>query len=141
MSDTAMTLATMAALHAQCFDVPRPWSAPEIAQILQGPHAFAIQESAGFLLGRAVAGEAEILTLAVNPAARRQGIGRNLVQRFLVHAKERNAQTAFLEVAANNTAAIALYLVCGFCLSGLRRSYYQGPSGQNLDAIVMSCPL
>jgi [ribosomal protein S18]-alanine N-acetyltransferase len=128
----------MATLHAACFTTPRPWSAAEFATLADDPLCFSIIESQGFLIGRAVAGEAEILTLAVDVAARRQGVGARLVQGFLAEARCRDATTAFLEVAANNLAAISLYFWAGFTESGRRKRYYAQPDGSPIDALVLS---
>ena len=133
-----MTAEELAALHGRCFAVPRPWTAAEFTGFLADPLAFVLIEGdAGFILGRAVAGEAELLTLAVAPEARRRGLGRKLVARFLYQARLRGAEQAFLEVAAGNEAARALYARCGFAESGRRRGYYRGPDGVAVDAIVM----
>lgn len=127
----------MAALHAACFTTPRPWSETEIDALLCDPLVFCLTEPAGFLLGRAVAGEAELLTLAVDPAQRRAGAGRRLVAGFLAAAAERGAESCFLEVAAGNTAARALYTGAGFAVAGTRRGYYRHPSGGAEDALIM----
>ncbi len=127
----------MAALHAASFTAPRPWSAPEFADLLASPHVFACAESAGFILGRVVVDEAEVLTLAVDPAARRQGLGRRLVAAFLDAARARQATRAFLEVAADNDAALALYLQAGFAICGRRTGYYALKSAPAVDALVM----
>ena len=134
-------VAALAAIHAACFTHPRPWSAAEIAAILASPLAFALTDSGGFLLGRVVADEAELLTLAVMPDQRRRGTGAALVQRFLTTARQRGARTAFLEVAASNHGACRLYLAHGFALAGRRASYYSAPEGQRDDALVLSCTL
>lgn len=136
-----LSIDQMALLHGRCFTTPRPWSGVEIAQILANPHSFAITVPHGFLLGQTVAGEAELLTLAVAPEQRRQGIGRALVDGFCAMARQKGAQTAFLEVAATNTAAIALYKAAGFAQSGLRRAYYHSQGGGAVDAVVMLCVL
>jgi [ribosomal protein S18]-alanine N-acetyltransferase len=128
----------MAALHARCFTVPRPWVAEEFAAIVSDPLCFALIESEGFLIGRAVADEAEILTLAVDPEARRRGLGARLVQGFLTEARNRGAISVFLEVAATNQAAISLYLQAEFAKVGLRRRYYALANGTAIDAVVMS---
>lgn len=96
-----------------------------------------VEGDAGFLLGRAVAGDAEVLTLAVAPEARRRGLGRKLVARFLYQARLRGAGSAFLEVSAENAAAIALYESAGFAAAGRRKGYYATPEGERIDAIVM----
>ena len=70
MSDQAQRLA---ALHATAFDAP--WNAAAFSVLLSGPGVFAIESADGFILMRAVADEAEILTLAVRPDARGRGEG------------------------------------------------------------------
>ena len=127
----------MARLHEKCFTTPRPWSAAEISDLLAAPHVFTVTEPAGFLIGRAVAGEAELLTVAVDPAARRQGIGARLIAGFLAEARAKNAESVFLEVAADNLAARGLYAAAGFAEAGRRRGYYRTPQGQALDALLL----
>jgi ribosomal-protein-alanine N-acetyltransferase len=132
-----MTPESLAALHARCFTTPRPWSAAEFAGFQADPLVFLLSEGdAGFLLGRAVAGEAELLTLATAPEARRRGLGRKLVARFFYQARLRGSQTAFLEVAEDNAPARALYLATGFAEAGRRRAYYCRPDGTAIDALV-----
>lgn len=134
-----MTPEALALLHARCFRSPPPWSAADFAGLLADPLAFLLVEGdAGFLIGRAVAGEAELLTLAVAPEARRRGLARSLVARFLYQARVRGADRAFLEVAADNAAAIALYESTGFTLFGRRRGYYHAPDGTRTDALVLA---
>lgn len=127
----------MAALHGLCFVTPKPWAAAEFAGLMSDPLVFALTEAEGLLLGRAVAGEAELLTIAVAPQARRRGVGARLVARFLYQARLRGAEEAFLEVAAGNTAALALYRAHGFADAGLRRGYYRHPGGQAEDALIL----
>jgi ribosomal-protein-alanine N-acetyltransferase len=133
-----MTPAELASLHARAFITPRPWSTAEFAALLADPLVFLLVEGdAGFLLGRAVAGEAELLTIAVAPEARRLGLGRKLVSRFLYQARLRGSERAFLEVAEGNTAAQELYLASGFTEAGRRRGYYRTPEGRAVDALVL----
>ncbi len=132
-----MTPDRLADLHARCFTRPRPWSAAEFAALLDGPHAFLLIKPQGFLLGRVIVDEAELLTLAVDPDARRQGVARDLVAEFAATSRARGAASAFLEVAADNTPAQALYHAAGWREAGRRRRYY----GPDLDGIVMVLPL
>lgn len=133
-----MTPAELAALHARAFTTPRPWTADEFAAWLTDPLAFLLAEGdAGFLLGRAVAGEAELLTIAVAPEARGRGLGQRLVSRFLYQARLRGAEVAFLEVAEDNPRARALYARAGFAESGRRRGYYRQPDGPAVDALIL----
>lgn len=131
----------MARLHWASFGNLRPWSAAEMAEMLTSPLCFVLDEPMGFLIGRVVAGEAEVLTVAVDPAARRQGVGTVLMSRFLAQSKARAAEVAFLEVAADNVAALGLYSTFGFTQTGRRRGYYHLPDGSPIDAIAMQRPL
>lgn len=134
---TVMTPDEMAALHAASFTIPRPWSAAEFAGLLASTLVFVLTKPGGFLLGRVVAGEAELLTIAVAPDLRRKGIGAALLQGFLQTATDRGADSAFLEVAAGNTAAQALYAAAGFTAAGKRRGYYRGADGDRQDALIL----
>lgn len=129
-----MTPEALAALHAESFRHPRPWSAVEFAALVAMPGVFLLTEGGGFLLGRALAGEVELLTLAVPVTARRQGIATRLLAHFASEARARGARTAFLEVASDNPAARALYAADGWAEAGLRRNYY-GPA---VDALVLT---
>lgn len=131
-----MTPAEMARLHAVSFRLPAPWSEAGIAATIASPFSFALIRDTGFLLGQVVVGEAELITIAVDPVARRLGTGRALVDAFLTEARTRGAEVAFLEVAETNTAARALYTAAGFTQTGRRKGYYRG-AGQIVDAILM----
>ena len=135
------TAGAMADLHARCFTLPRPWTEKEMAALLADPSVFALTLPDAFLLGRAVLDEAEILTLAVAPEARRRGLARHLLTRFRTAATERGATRAFLEVAETNDAAIALYRDAGWQQAGRRRAYFTAPGQVPQDALVLSLPL
>lgn len=127
--------AILAALHATSFETS--WDAVEFAQLLDGPGAFGLLiETSGFIVCRALAGEAEVLTLAVDPGARGQGLGRALMTAAMGLARTAGAETVFLEVAADNPAAIALYEALGFERIGLRPGYYARRGGSPVDALV-----
>ena len=134
----------LAEVHATAFD--HAWSAAEIAQLLDGAGGFALliedgEAAVAFILCRAIAGEAEILTLAVAPSARRRGLARALVDAAAGAARMAGAQSLFLEVADDNAPAIGLYPAAGFDQAGLRRGYYhRGPAGA-VDALVMRLDL
>lgn len=131
----------LADLHDKAFD--RPWTALEFEDLLKSPGAFAVlgeagepAEAKGFILCRSIAGEAEILTIAVDPSARRRGWGAALVEVAAGVAAETGAEALFLEVAVDNAAAIALYQSTRFTKVGLRKGYYPHPDGAK-DAVVM----
>jgi len=81
----------------------------------------------GFIIGRQIAGEAEILNLAVSASSRRQGQAKALVERLLLNFHEHSVRTVFLEVRESNSAAIALYETLGFLPVGRRPAYYRDP--------------
>ncbi len=128
----------LATIHAAAFTVPRPWTAAEIEALLTTTGTFLVHEAGGFLIGRAIAGEAELLTVAVHPEARRAGIARRLVDAFLGDAAMRGAVRVFLEVAADNRPARALYTSAGFTEAGRRRGYYSRPEGPAVDALILA---
>ena len=128
----------MAGIYAAAFPDGRAWSALELAGLVGGPGGFAVYTDAGFAVGRVIAGEAELVPLAVAPEARRRGEGRALLAAFDRAVQDRDGETAFLEVAADNTAAIALYLAAGWAENGRRRGYYPRPDGAPVDAILMT---
>lgn len=135
-----MTPEVLAALHAASFPAERGWTADEFAGLLADPHVFTMAargDAPGFAVGRAVVGEAELLTLAVAPEARRQGLGRALLAAFEAEARDRGAQAAFLEVAADNAAAIALYSGAGYAERGRRPAYYPRSGRPAADALLM----
>ncbi len=136
---TIADAAPLADLHAQAFR--DPWSACEIAAIIRGAGVFGFVargdgKITGFVLCRTIADEAEVLTLATAPAARRAGVARGLVLAASAHAAERGAVKLFLEVAEDNDAAIALYRGFGFRQVGARAAYYSRPGGA-IAALVM----
>ena len=129
----------LAAAHALAFD--HGWSARDIADILASPGAFALavrldDTPRAFILCRAIAGEAEVLTLAVDPLLRRQGVARALLTAAIGEAEAAGADVLFLEVAADNEAALGLYAGAGFVRVGARRGYYRRADGA-IDAIAM----
>jgi len=81
---------------------------------------------------------AQILTVGVLPAARRQGIGRLLVRALVAEARRREATEVLLEVREDNQAAQRLYAAEGFAVLGRRRGYYE--QGR-VDAITMRYPI
>ena len=121
----------MAAIHAAAFPSGDRWDMTAMADLLAMPGALGcIDARGGFILARSAGGEAEILALAVLPEARRCGLGRALLDCVLART---GGSPVFLEVAADNAAAMALYLAAGFAECGRRRDYYAG----GRDALVL----
>nr|WP_246526858.1 GNAT family N-acetyltransferase [Plastoroseomonas hellenica] len=137
----------LAAIHAEAFAPSDRWGADAIALMLDAAGGFGVlaldgappfgEEPLGFGLARAMAGEAELLTLAVRPAAQRRGIGRALFGALAGQAKTFGADMLFLEVAEGNLAAHRLYTTAGAMEVGRRRRYYTDGS----DALVLRLAL
>ncbi len=131
---TALDAPVLAALHAASF--PDPWSADSFAAMLSQPGVagwLAGDPPHGFLLARAAADEAEILTVAVIPEARRKGAGAEMLDEMLRVLGAGATRRVFLEVAADNAAARGLYARKGFIPCGRRPGYYPG----GVDAAIM----
>lgn len=128
-------------LERRCFT--DPWSGLAFEEMLRFPLTQAlVAETAdgivGYLIGRAVAGEGEILNLAVVPECRRHGLGATLLEAGLESLREAGAQRVWLEVRASNDAAQALYARRGFAKAGRRPRYYKHPVE---DALVFQLDL
>ncbi|MGB5559099.1 MAG: ribosomal protein S18-alanine N-acetyltransferase [Paracoccaceae bacterium] len=136
-----MTPAKLAGLHARCFTTPRPWSADEFRSLLSDTHTLLVGGADGFALGRVIVDEAELLTIAVAPERRREGRGQRLLSDLEQAVRAHGATTCFLEVAADNSAAVALYHAAGYRETGRRRGYYRQPGGAAQDALILSRPL
>lgn len=126
----------LAEIHAEAFDAP--WDAAAFRALLDQPGVIAVAEADGFILIRVVADEAEILTLAVRPAARRQGLGARLTAQAAAAARSLGAARLFLEVAEDNAAARSLYEALGFQPAGRRRGYYARKDGPAVDALILA---
>ena len=126
-----------AALESVCFDVP--WSIASVRALLDDGltrvwEARTSSTIVGAALLRVVAGEGELLRIAVHPDTRRQGVGRALLRAVLSAVADACPLGVFLEVRASNVAARRLYAREGFVEHGRRRDYYDAPRE---DAILM----
>lgn len=72
-----------------------------------------------------VAGEAELLRIAVKPDLRGQGLGRSLLQTCEAELRRMGISILLLEVRTSNTAARGLYEAQGWQQDGLRKGYYK----------------
>ena len=120
----------LARLERLCFS--RPWSRQALKEELTNPAAcFLVGEEAGEVLGYAgmhcAAGECYVDNVAVFPEARRQGVGRKLMEALLQAAAARGGEFLSLEVRPSNLEALALYRGLGFREVGRRRRFYDDP--------------
>jgi ribosomal-protein-alanine N-acetyltransferase len=134
---TPLHAAALASIHAAAFAPGARWGADALALQLGLPGAFGFVDGrGGFVLARVAADEAEVLTLAVMPEARRAGLGRALMVAAMEAAVVRGAAAMLLEVAEGNGAARGLYAALGFSVVGRRRRYYGAE-----DALVLRASL
>ena len=135
----AAHIAAIAELEKQCFSTP--WSAAALTEELNNPRAvFRVAVDAdGRVLGYAgmhhVGDEGYIANVAVDPAARRQGVARLLMAALEAYGREHALYRLTLEARASNTAAIALYAGGGYVCDGVRPKFYAKPTE---DAAVYS---
>lgn len=139
----------LAEIHAQGFATG--WSAGEFTRMIaegcdvdllitRGAFGEAV---AGFAISRIVAGEAELLSIALEPLMRGRGRSGDLLRKHAANLRRGGAETLFLEVAADNTPALALYRGLGFVEIGRRRGYYPEASAAQgrRDALTMKWDL
>jgi len=134
-------VAYVAALEAQIHAAP--WTLANFRDALAAGYSARVGEREGRIVAYGVLmpapGEAQLLNLSVVPDARRAGLGRELLEQFLVDAHRLNAEQVFLEVRVSNFPAIALYERAGFERIARRVAYYPVTLLEELreDALVM----
>jgi len=133
----------IAKLHAAGFY--RGWPREDFAAYLADPHTTpayvacdAKHRIAGFAMLRLAADDAELMTIAVDPKWRGKGIGAALLRAACDDLLMSPAKKLFLEVAADNPAALALYRKQGFAEIGRREGYYARADGKPATALVMA---
>ena len=136
----------MAAIHAEGFAVG--WDRSEIERmVLEGDVADVLISQAvfgeivtGFAISRIVLDEAELLSIALDPEVRGRGYSTTLLKRHAERVRRAGAESLFLEVAADNAPALALYRGLGMVEIGRRKGYYPASAGAGAprrDALTM----
>lgn len=115
------------------------WSESSICDLLTRNDAiYFVAVSDGEVVGTAgafaVVDELQITNICVLPSHRRMGIAKKLLCALFAEGKKRDCKNVYLEVACDNTGAIALYNCTGFCEIGRRKNYYKN----SVDAILMA---
>ncbi len=144
----ALDLDRAATIHAEAF-VPfgeRAWTRRDMAELFASPGVAGLLyqvdgTDVGMAICRVVADESELITIAVRSAHRRRGAGRRLLTAAIDHVRAAGARVLFLEVAADNPAAQALYEAAGFRVAGGRPAYFRRGEGPAVDALVMRLAL
>ena len=127
------------ALDQRCFSPEIAYSRQELDYYLRHKSAICLvasegQRLHGFILGHPEArGFGHIITLDVDAAARRSGLGSQLMKALEAKFASAGCKSVFLEVAVNNSAALAFYKKHGYTALKTLRQYYPG----NLDGLLM----
>ncbi|WP_291843833.1 GNAT family N-acetyltransferase [Maricaulis sp.] len=126
----------LADLHARCFATP--WSAADIASLLNLPGCLALacregRDYQAMAMFRSAADEAELLTLATDPACRRQGLAEKVLAFGEARLLNQGVVRVFLEVSEHNPGARVLYQRAGYDEIARRRAYYR----DGADALVL----
>ncbi len=118
--------AALSELH--CASFPEGWSRADFVTWLSRPEGFAAlcsreRDAVAFGLALAAGEDAEVLTIATRPDARRSGLAREILYALDREAQGRGLKRWVLEVARNNHAALGLYKSSGFVEIGVRKAY------------------
>jgi len=118
-----------------------PWSEQIFKDCLAMGYSNWGLHSEGQLIAYAIlsiaVGEAHVLNICIDPDKQGQGFGRMFLQELFKVAKEKGAESIFLEVRPTNKGAIVLYKKLGFTQIGQRKNYYPVEGGRE-DALVFS---
>ena len=140
-------LTALSEIHQEGFS--RGWSDGDLEKMLAGPGYSCLvarregggaKPPVGFVIIRSVLDEAEVITIAVSPNARRNGIARLLMAEAIRQLQGERVKTLFLEVASGNEAATQLYAKLGFEQISNRQGYYSSQENGGLvssNALVM----
>ncbi|MEY8354141.1 ribosomal protein S18-alanine N-acetyltransferase [Lachnospiraceae bacterium 54-53] len=124
-------------IERACFSVPWP-----LITVKGGPGSsldtWLVLEEEGVISGycvfRIIAGEGELLRIAVLPEARGRGLSKKLMDRMVEYSIKKGAKILYLEVRESNKKARNLYRSYGFTEEGIRKNYYLHPSE---NAVIM----
>lgn len=122
-----MTPEGLARTHAAAFGA-HAWDTATLGDYLDKPFCHVLGDETCFAVLQVIAEEAEILTLATHPDARRQGRAKALLATARAEVKRMGGQQIYLDVSDTNTAAIALYESAGYVRFSERRNYYKDGS-------------
>lgn len=131
--ETKSEIAQAAKIESECLSTA--WSESQIASLPEyAVYVAAFENGMACGIGSmyTVAGEGQIMNIAVSNAFRRRGIANGIMNELILLAKDRNCENITLEVAEDNISAISLYKKCGFTAVGRRNGFYNGK-----DALIM----
>ena len=128
----------MSKLHLLSGSLTRPWSESEYKILLSTDTIRFFYVENGFLVGRLIGPDAEILNVIIHPKYRRLGKARYLIDKFEKEAKEEGSSKCFLEVAESNSRANKLYQSLNYLSVGKRKNYYEFVDGRKDNASILA---
>lgn len=118
-----------------------PWTEGIFADCIRVGYACVVLEEAGEIIAYGVmsvaAGESHIFNVCVDSTRRNRGLGAKVIEYLMDRAREKQANSIFLEVRPSNEPAVALYEKLGFNQIGLRKDYYPDADGRE-DALIFA---
>ncbi|MBQ7796125.1 MAG: ribosomal protein S18-alanine N-acetyltransferase [Lachnospiraceae bacterium] len=135
---TEADVAQVTALEQECFS--DAWSEKLVSDLMGSSYdeVWVLEEPdkgiVGYINIRFLAGEGELMRIAVKKDCRGRGYSKKLMDRMMESARESDAPELTLEVRAGNEPAIGLYQSYGFVSEAVRKGYYHNPTE---DALIM----
>jgi ribosomal-protein-alanine N-acetyltransferase len=138
---TALDVPVLTSLERSLFP-DYPWSQAQFKEEiagLGGTRQFILAQKDGLIIGYAgimvvAAGvPADLLTIAILPDFRRQGLAQAMLAELESWAKIKGATEVILEVDTKNESAISLYKLVGYEEISTRANYY----ALGVDALIM----
>ena len=130
----------LAELHKRCFP-DQSYSEQSMAYFLNSDNYIVISNKHSLAIIHIFEEITEIITLAVDPLYRQNGLGSNLLQKIIQITKTKNSGKIYLEVSSQNRLAIRLYKNAGFKTIYVRKNYYSLVDKTLTDAFVMALKL
>lgn len=132
---------SVAKIEKKCFSVP--FTEEDISSYIENPiWHFLVARDENVLLGyisfTVILDECQIVNVAVDPKARKMGIGSRLISHFLEYVRKLGVSSIYLEVRESNTPAIKLYEKFNFTVTGVSKNHYSKPTE---NALLMSLAL
>jgi ribosomal-protein-alanine N-acetyltransferase len=128
----------LALIHGRCFE--DGWSAENFQEMLSRDVFFGFlsgeMADQGFILGKIICDELEIITFCVLREFRNRGIGKKLINEIDNYAQNNRVKKIFLEVSEDNIIARKIYKNSGYWEISRRSAYYH-TKNSSADALVM----
>ncbi len=130
----------LAKLHKRCFP-DKPYSEQTMKYFLDNDKYVILSGKFSLAITLIFQEISEIITIAVDPSYRKNGLGSKLLSQIVQIAKNKGSKKIFLEVSSQNQVAIRMYKNAGFKTIYVRKNYYSLVDKTLCDALVMALKL